>query len=399
MSDKLKILVVKANDGGCAYYRAISPFSKLQELYPDKVEVIIEENPLKWPEPGKVPEGWEEDHSMIKNTHVVFINNLNNRGAQYTARLVGLGKQYGKFVHFDTDDLLTELYEEHKLAGVYKDQGLSEITKFIYSNCDLVTVTQLKFAERIKPFCTKVLAVIKNAIDYRLPAWNFYKQPSKQVRIGWAGGIHHNPDVKVFAGVPHLVNQKVGRENVRWDFYGHPPMPPPGQKKDWQFEAWNHYKTELLRGFKGQANWGIHYALPPNDYGAFYANMDIAIAPLKMNPFNDSKSDIKIAEAGRYASPLIASNVGCYNETIINGKTGYLLDPDAPKSEWARILSKVCKDHKHREEIGRNLKAVTDELFDLNKVVGQRLDIYEQAFKMVGWDPRNPVKVQNGTQV
>jgi hypothetical protein len=90
----------------------------------------------------------------------------------------------GKFIHFDTDDLLTELYDEHHLIDVYKNQGLSELTKHLYYNSHLVTVTQVKFAERIKPFCRGILAIVKNAIDYNLPNWNHPKIPSKAVRIG-----------------------------------------------------------------------------------------------------------------------------------------------------------------------------------------------------------------------
>jgi hypothetical protein len=42
--------------------------------------------------------------------------------------------------------LLTDLYEGHRLYGVYKEHKLDEITKAIYANSDLVTVTQRKFA-------------------------------------------------------------------------------------------------------------------------------------------------------------------------------------------------------------------------------------------------------------
>ena len=115
-----------------------------------------------------------------------------------------------------------------------------------------------------------------------------------------------------------------------------------------------------------------------------YANMDIAIAPLQMNAFNDSKSDIKVAEAGRYSVPLIASDVGCYNETIINGETGYLIPVDAPRSEWVRVLTKVIKNKKHREEMGRNLHQVTEEMFNLNRVVGERIAMYDQIFADLG---------------
>ena len=44
---KLKILVVNPNQGGCAYYRSLMPYHKLQELYPDLVDIKFDENPLK----------------------------------------------------------------------------------------------------------------------------------------------------------------------------------------------------------------------------------------------------------------------------------------------------------------------------------------------------------------
>ena len=103
-----------------------------------------------------------------------------------------MAKEFGKFVHYDTDDLLTNLYEEHRLHGVYKEKNLGEITKFIYYHSDVVSVTQSKFAERIKDFCAHNVAVIRNAIDYNLPCWNEFKRasPKKNMcRFGWAAGI------------------------------------------------------------------------------------------------------------------------------------------------------------------------------------------------------------------
>ena len=357
------------------------PYKKLEELYPEQVEIKFDDNPLCI-EDGKL----DPNHQCpnIDWADVVVINNILKYGGPYTARVCGIAKEKGKFVHFDTDDLLTELYEEHKLLGVYKENKLDEITKMIYHHSDLVSVTQVKFAERIKPFIKNILCVIKNNIDYDLPCWRHPKVETRFTKIGWAGGIHHAPDVKVFKSVPHLVNQKVGRERIKWDFYGAPP-PDPNKTPDWQDEVWPEYRRALLHGFKGQKNWQVHFAAPPDAYGVFYSNMDIAIAPLQMNAFNDSKSDIKVAEAGRYSVPLIASNVGCYSDTIKNGETGYLIDPDAPKTEWVRLLTKVCKDKNHREEMGRNLHSISEELFSARKTVGLRLGIYERAFYDTGY--------------
>jgi|TARA_A100000172_G_scaffold51200_2_gene32219 glycosyltransferase involved in cell wall biosynthesis len=386
--NKLKILIAPANQGGCSYYRAWAPFAKLAEKFPDLIEIKFNENPLGLNiENGQWIEDW--DFADMKWADIVMTQNIHNYGGPYTARIVGKAKEFGKFVHFDTDDLLTELYEGHRLKSVYEDRGLSELTKYLYANADLVTVTQRKFAERIKDYCSGVLAVAKNAIDYNLENWNHPKVPVRRkrlVRVGWAGGIHHEEDVKEFAGIPHLVNQRVGRENVEWHFFGKPPKDPNNSKEDWQLDVWDNYERTLTQGFRGAKNWYIHGALPSDQYGVIFANIDIAIAPLQMNAFNDSKSEIKVAECGRYKVPLIASNVGCYDETIINGKTGYLLDPKASKTDWVKVLTKVIKDKKHREQMGNNLFDITQEYFDLNKVIGQRLKLYKDTFTMLKRD-------------
>jgi glycosyltransferase involved in cell wall biosynthesis len=381
---KLKILVVPANEGGCAYYRAWSPYQKLAELYPNVVEIKFDKNPLGVDEEkgGLNP---DYDHENIKWSDVVVMNNISNFGGPYTTRVCGITKELGKFFHMDTDDLLTELYEGHRLSDVYKEKGLSEMTKFIYSNSDLVSVTQQKFAERISPFCNKKLAVVKNAVDYNLPAWNYEHMPNprkKGVRVCWAGGIHHEEDVKEFSGVPSFVNGRVGRENVTWNFYGAPPPVSEDHPRDWQHDVWDNYRKIIMRGFKGGKNWHIYNAMPAHEYGRLYSVNDVAIAPLQMNAFNDSKSDIKVAECGRYGLPLIASDVGCYNETIKNGETGYLLPPNAPHKEWVSVLTKAFKNKKHLKEMGQNLKKIVDEYYDLNKVVHFRLVMYKECMNV-----------------
>ena len=188
--------------------------------------------------------------------------------------------------------------------------------------------------------------------------------------------------MKEFAGVPNMVNQKVGRENVHWGFYG-APLPKDGKSDEWQHEVWRNYKEMLLRGFKGPPNWQIYNALPPDDYGGLFSQVDLAIAPLQMNAFNDSKSEIKVAECGRYKIPLIASDVGCYDETIINGKTGFLLPANAPKSEWVKVLTKCLKNPNLVIDMGEALHEVTEQFFDINKVAKHRLELYEQSLGLV----------------
>lgn len=375
---KLKILVSPANKGGCSYYRAWNPFEKIQEQFSNLLEFKYNENPLEV-DREKNAEG-VDGYKDLNWCDVFFTQNLCNYGGPATVRMIGLAKEFGKFVWYDTDDLLTNIYDDHRLKKVYVDNDLENITKFIYSSADLVSVTQQKFAHRIAPYCTGVLSVIKNSIDYNLPSWNAQKTKTnkKITRVGWVGGIHHEADVREFAAVPALVNQRAGRERVHWAFYGRPPVDP-NNKEDWQQEVWNNYQRTLLKGFKGAKNWGVYSAAPADKYGAMYSYIDIAIAPLQNNEFNDSKSDIKVAECGRYKVPLVATDIGCYSDTIVNGQTGYLIPPDAHPKEWVRVLTNLIKNPKKVREMGENLHSITEQLFDLNKVAYHRLDVLKFA--------------------
>jgi glycosyltransferase involved in cell wall biosynthesis len=109
--------------------------------------------------------------------------------------------------------------------------------------------------------------------------------------------------------------------------------------------------------------------------------MDISIAPLEHNTFNEAKSEIKIAECGQYAVPLVGTDCGAYSEWIRNGENGYLIDPEAPVSEWIRVLTSLCKNPKKVKEMGLAMKEISDREFDLNKNVDQRLALYEEMVR------------------
>ena len=379
---KLRILAFPANTGGCSYYRIIMPMDKLAEKYPDDVEVRFNFNPLKWDEDKRQPAEKGTELEDLDWADIVFTQNIANLGPPYMIELFKRCKEKGKFIHYDTDDLLTNLYAGHRLEGVYRDQQLDELTKVLYHNADLVSVTQSKFAQRVAPYVRGTLCVIKNAIDYDLPCWNFpkIKTPNKKLcRIGWVGGIHHEQDVRQVPSIVMGVNSKVGAENVHWGFYGRPVLGP-DEKPDWQQDVWDTYEKSFGMGVKHK-NIVVYPASPSHMYGVMYRTIDISIAPLEFNEFNDSKSEIKAMEAGRYGIPLVATNCGCYDEIIKNGETGYLINKNNPKSEWVRVLSHIAKNRKHRIEMGNNLKQLTDERFNINNHIGARYDLYKNLLK------------------
>ena len=133
-----------------------------------------------------------------------------------------------------------------------------------------------------------------------------------------------------------------------------------------------------MKGFRGPSNVGVHYAAQPDRYGSFYTNMDVALAPLEWNNFNDSKSEIKVAECGRYNIPLVATDCGAYDEWIVDGETGFLVKPEDGLMGWINTLTKCAKNPKLVDRMGDNLHELTEKNFDINKTVGQRLELYKR---------------------
>lgn len=373
--DRLKILVHPANTGGCAYYRCWLPFKKLEEAVPGKVQIIFDLNPLR-----KNPKTGEDgDPTENFNTcDIFFSHNICNFGGVYNLKALHYARSKDTILHYDTDDLLTDLYDGHRLQNLYKEKRLDDITKECYQIAHLVSVTQSKFAERVVPFVKGALVIMKNKVDFTLPCWNQPKVKTKFVKIGWAGGIHHEEDVKEFERVALRVNAKVGAENVHWGFYGRPPLTKPEDK--WQQEVWDNYVKSLAQGIR---NFKVYPSLSTWDYGKMYSNMDIAIAPLQMNDFNDSKSQIKVVEAGLYKVPLIASNVGCYDQHIKNGYNGYLIEPGKGSAGFTNKIIKLCKDKKLRNQMGENLYTTIKDEFNIHNSPADRLTLYQDLIETV----------------
>jgi glycosyltransferase involved in cell wall biosynthesis len=75
----------------------------------------------------------------------------------------------------------------------------------------------------------------------------------------------------------------------------------------------------------------------------------------------------------------VATNCGAYDEWIVDGETGFLIDPKKPITEWVRVLTRCAKDPNLVKRMGENLYELTEENFNMNKVVEGRLRLYEEC--------------------
>ena len=104
-------------------------------------------------------------------------------------------------------------------------------------------------------------------------------------RVGWAGGVGHTGDLELVADVVRELAKEVD-----WVFFGLCP------------DALRPYVQEFYPG------------VPLPQYPAKLASLDLdlAIAPLEDNPFNEAKSHLRLLEYGVLGYPVVCSDLTPY---------------------------------------------------------------------------------------
>lgn len=181
--------------------------------------------------------------------------------------------------------------------------------KKTFQLCDEVITTTEFLAEELKKYIPKVFInhnvaseEMLKLSEYALKEKSKIKKSNKIIIGYFSGSITHNDDIKII--VPAL--RKIFDEfnNVKLLLMGEIDIP----------DGLRNYSSRILR--KPFLNWK---KLPE-----LIARVDINIAPLKENIFNEAKSENKWLEASLLKVPTVASNFGAFKHAICNRETGFL---------------------------------------------------------------------------
>lgn len=188
------------------------------------------------------------------------------------------------FKVFELDDYLPNLpmksiHKAHMPKDIVRTlrRGLSYVDRFVVSTEPL--------AEAFAGLHDDI-RVVHNRLDTRW--WrglNSQRRCSAKPRVGWAGGASHTGDLEMIADVV-----KELASEVEWVFFGMCP--------------------DKLRPYVHE----YHPGVPIRDYPAKLAqlNLDLALAPVEQNLFNDCKSNLRLLEYGACGFPVVCSEVLCY---------------------------------------------------------------------------------------
>lgn len=191
------------------------------------------------------------------------------------------------FLIYALDDLINDLDKTNPFRKHIPPNARSRL-KYALARCDRLVVSTDFLAETYQHFI-KDIKVVPNRLEKN--TWcplKSLKHTSIKPRIGWAGGSTHQGDLLL---LKEIIEQT--REEADWIFFGMCP--------------------DEIRPLLAE----YHELVPFDEYPAYLAslNLDIAVAPLTMTPFNQGKSNLRLLEYGALGIPVVCTDIDPYRNS------------------------------------------------------------------------------------
>lgn len=268
------VLAHPADQFGCGHYRVMQPFRALQEAG------LID---------GALSAGLLHvtDLERYDPDVIVLQRQIGDVRLEAMRRMKSFSQAYKLY---ELDDYLPNLpiksaHRQHMPKDILKSlrRGLGYVDRFVVSTEAL--------AEALADLHPDI-RVVENRLPVQwwggLPARCGRKEGGKP-RVGWAGGAGHAGDLEMIKDV--IIELA---DEVDWVFFGMCP--------------------ESVRPYVREFYAGVAIDLYPTALAAL--ELDLAVAPVEQNLFNDCKSNLRLLEYGACGVPVICSDVRCYQGSL-----------------------------------------------------------------------------------
>lgn len=254
-------------------------------------------------------------------------------------------EQYKKindvFTVFGEDDLIFDLPAKNPFSKtVYKD-AKKRLRRCLRA-ADRLVVTTAPLAAALRGMAEDI-RVVPNYLDEEI--WGglvSQRAVADKPRVGWAGALQHGGDLEMLTEV---VRQTA--DEVDWVFFGMCPA--------------------ALRPYVKESHNPIEFARYPEKLASL--NLDLAVAPLEHNRFNECKSNLRLLEYGVLGWPVVASDIAPYRDAPvcrvpnqprawINAIRERIHDLDAARREGDELRSWVRGNWMLQQHLGEWLAAL-----------------------------------------
>lgn len=313
------ILAHPSDDTGCGQYRVIQPLNAMMKE--GMADGVISFRHLA---PAEL--------ERIQPDTVIFQRPLAREFLDFMKHT----KAYSNaFKVYEIDDLITNI----PIKNFFKSQHPKDTVKLLregIAQVDRLIVSTPGLAEAYAGWHKDI-----QIVELKLPPvwWGDLKvtrTEHKKPRVGWAGGSSHLGDLELIADVV-----KDLADEVDWIFFGMCPS--------------------KLRPYVKEFHSGVPIHMYPQKLASL--DLDLAVAPLENNQFNDCKSNLRLLEYGACGYPVICSSSRAFSEsnlpvTVVKNKY----------KNWIDAISEKISDRENLFRTGNELKRNVSKNWFLDKI-------------------------------
>lgn len=404
MSKKIKLLVVPDDASGVFKFRELDPHTYIQEHYGDEFDVdIIYMKDF----PADDLSNFLSKYDLIQ-VHKQFDKDM---------RVMDTIKFLDIPVILDLDDNF-KLGPDHPMFITAQKEGWSQqIVKHIKA-ADYITTTTPIFAKLIRKY-NKNVAVLPNAINPEEEQFSQPKNKSDKIRFGVVCGSSHMKDIELVQNLetlPKEVRDKMQIVLCGFDTNGTTTIynKSTGEMKRRAIKPeesiWCRYEEFLtsnykyvnpehtfflkkyVKGFDDPYEndcYRRYWTRDIQHYATHYQNVDVLLAPLKENDFNEVKSQLKFIECGFTNTAIIASNFGPYTidsvpylskGNVINENGNCLLVENSKNhKQWVKYIKYLVENPNVIDVLKANLSKDMHEKYSLDVVCKKRVELYKKV--------------------
>lgn len=308
------VLALPFNTTGVGHYRVIQPFTALE-----RAGWI--QGQLGYHMPSVIEAERQKPDAMI----------LQLRYAKGSIEEINRLKQFSSARRiFEIDDYIIEPPKKNDHVRNWPSDIAEQLSRAV-GLCDRLVVSTEPLADALSNMHRDIRIVPNMLAPGMWTGLVSSRQTSAKPRVGWAGGTSHRGDLELMLDVV-----KALANEVDWVFFGMCP--------------------EILRPFVKEFHKGVPLDLYPQKLASL--NLDLALAPLEQNLFNDCKSNLRLLEYGACGFPVICTDTKAYagylpctrvrensTEQWLDAIRMHLSDPQASYRQGDALRAAVLRDY------------------------------------------------------
>lgn len=262
------VLALPFNTSAVGHYRVIQPFTELERE--------------GWVQ-GQVSYQMPDPYTAEREKPDVMILQL-RCSAENIQEIADIRQFSNARRVFEIDDYILEPSAKNDHARNWP-KNIAQLLGQAVGLCDRLVVSTQPLADALSHMHHDI-RVVPNMLAASLWAGLLSRrQTSAKPRVGWAGGSSHRGDLEMMLEVVRTL-----ADEVDWVFFGMCP--------------------EMLRPYVKEFHKGVPMAQYPRKLASM--NLDLALAPLEQNLFNDCKSNLRLLEYGACGYPVICTETKAY---------------------------------------------------------------------------------------